>query len=233
MSDFSLFDGFAFTLFCLAWVLYHSLVEHKRAGEESLNGLMDRYRARWIWQMERRQERIFDTQVLSGLQNGTAFFASTSLFAFGGAFALLRAADDVLKIFADLPLGIVTTRAMWETKVAGLALIFVYAFFKFAWSYRLFNYGAILLGGAPQAHDSDTQERENHANALIAVITEAGREFNRGQRAFFFALAYAGWFVSPAVLIITTAAAVAAMLQRQFRSRSHAAILALAKRDGD
>ena len=28
----------------------------------------------------------------------------------------------------------------------GLAVIFVYAFFKFAWSYRLFNYAAILLG---------------------------------------------------------------------------------------
>jgi len=231
MSDFTLFDALAFGTFCLAWLLYHHFVEHPRAGEQSLNGLMDRYRARWIKQMEQREERIFDTQLLAGLQNGTAFFASTSIFAFGGAFALIRAADDVLKIFCDLPLGIMTTRTMWEIKVSGLALIFVYAFFKFAWSYRLFNYAAILLGAAPAADRGSPLDRSQHAEALTAVITDAGREFNRGQRAFFFALAYVGWFVSPVALIITTLAALIAMLQRQFRSRAHAAIKALAAYD--
>lgn len=233
MADFTLIDGLAFLVFLGAWLLYHHFVEHPRAGEQSLNGLMDRFRAQWIVQMERRDERIFDTQVLSGLQNGTAFFASTSLFAFGGSFALIRAADDVLKIFADLPLGIVTTRTMWEIKVAGLALIFVYAFFKFAWSYRLFNYAAILLGAAPPAHSGDESKSERHAIALSSVITDAGREFNRGQRAFFFALAYAGWFVSPIALIITTIAALIAMLQRQFYSRAHAAIRKLVHSDYD
>ena len=231
MTDFRLFDAIAFGIFVLAWFLYHHFVEHPRAGEQSLNGLMDRYRARWIKQMEQRTERIFDTQVLAGLQNGTAFFASTSLFAFGGSFALIRAADDVLKIFADLPLGIETTRTMWEIKVTGLALIFVYAFFKFAWSYRLFNYAAILLGAAPPSDRGTSIDRARHAEALTAVITDAGREFNRGQRAFFFALAYVGWFVSPIALLITTMAALIAMLQRQFRSRAHAAIKSLAAYD--
>jgi uncharacterized membrane protein len=55
-------------------------------------------------------------------------------------------------------------------------------------------------------------------------VTDAGRQFNRGQRAFFFALAYVGWFISPVVLMITTFAALYAMLQRQFRSASHAAV---------
>ena len=114
---------------------------------------------------------------------------------------------------------------------SGLALIFVYAFFKFAWSYRLFNYAAILLGAAPAADRGSPLDRSQHAEALTAVITDAGREFNRGQRAFFFALAYVGWFVSPLALIITTLAALIAMLQRQFRSRAHAAIKALAAYD--
>ena len=38
---------------------------------------------------------------------------------------------------------------MWELKSIGLAVIFVYAFFKFAWSYRLFNYMAIVVGSVP------------------------------------------------------------------------------------
>jgi uncharacterized membrane protein len=37
------------------------------------------------------------------------------------------------------------------------------------------------------------------------VFAVAGRQFNRGQRAFF-ALGYLGWFVGPWVLFVTTAA---------------------------
>jgi uncharacterized membrane protein len=229
MSTFSFLDGVAFLTFVLAWLLYHRLVEATRAGEQSLNGLMDRYRIRWMERLHQREERIFDTQVMAGLQNGTAFFASTSLFAFGGALALLRAADDVFKIFADLPFGIDTSRAMWEIKVAGLAIIFVYAFFKFAWSYRLFNYAAILIGASPRHSIEATGEIDRHTKALAAVVTDAGRQFNRGQRAFFFALAYVGWFVSPVVLIVTTTAALLAMLHRQFRSASHDAVKELVR----
>jgi uncharacterized membrane protein len=236
MTSFSLLDVLGISSFVLTWVAYHRIVESERARERSLNGLMDRYRKRWVERMHQREERIFDTQVMAGLQNGTAFFASTSLFAFGGALALLRAADDVIKIFADLPLGLDTSRAMWEIKVAGLAVIFVYAFFKFAWSYRLFNYAAILIGASPSHEAAKAEEAGRHAKALAAVITDAGRQFNRGQRAFFFALAYVGWFVSPVVLIITTAAALYAMLHRQFRSASHDAVkqlVASEKADGN
>ena len=41
------------------------------------------------------------------------------------------------------------TPALWELKMLGLIVIFVYTFFKFAWSYRLFNYFAIMVGAAP------------------------------------------------------------------------------------
>jgi uncharacterized membrane protein len=44
----------------------------------------------------------------------------------------------------------------------GLILIFIYAFFKFAWSYRLFNYVAILLGAMPPSSQRDTAEAEAH-----------------------------------------------------------------------
>jgi uncharacterized membrane protein len=53
----------------------------------------------------------------------------------------------------------------------------------------------------------------------------AGRHFNRGQRAFFFALAYLGWFVSPYLLIIATAAVLGVMWRRQFASDAVQAIL--------
>ena len=145
-SLFSNADLASLAFFVLAWLLYHFAVESEFFGKKSLNSLMHQFRNAWMANMLEREERIVDTQIMSSLQNGTAFFASTSLFAIGGSLALLRATDDVLKVFSDLPLGLDTSRGLWELKVSGIVIIFVYAFFKFAWAYRLFNYGAILIG---------------------------------------------------------------------------------------
>ena len=46
----------------------------------------------------------------------------------------------------------------------------------------------------------------------------AGRHFNRGQRAFFFALAYLGWFLGPVSFLVVTGAVLTAMWRRQFAS---------------
>ena len=46
----------------------------------------------------------------------------------------------------------------------------------------------------------------------------AGRHFNRGQRAFFFALAYLGWFLGPVTFIGFTGAVLVAMYRRQYAS---------------
>jgi len=94
---------------------------------------------------------MIDTAIMSGLQNGTAFFASTSLLAIGGAFALLNATDRIFGVLGDLSLQSTVPRGMFELKAIGLILIFGYAFFQFGWSYRLFNYASILLGATPTA----------------------------------------------------------------------------------
>ena len=56
------------------------------------------------------------------------------------------------------------------------------------------------------------------------LFQSAGRHFNRGQRAFFFALGYLGWFVSPWFLMATTAAVVIVMWRRQFASAASRAL---------
>ena len=89
---------------------------------------------------------------------------------------------------AALPFGIKTTAVQWEDKTMGLAIIFAYAFFKFGWSYRLYNYVAIMVGATPPAKDKDTPEAKAHAERVGRLCEVAGRPFNRGQRAFFFAL---------------------------------------------
>lgn len=225
-------DGVAFAFFVAAWSAYHALLESRRFGGKSLNALMHRYRRAWMDQMLHREVRIIDTQIMASLQNGTAFFASTSLLVIGGSLALLRATHDVLQLFEDLPLALPASRAVWEMKVLGLTVIFVYAFFKFAWSYRLFNYAAILIGATPDAEGASEKAAHFHVQRTGDVIIDAGRQFNRGQRAFFFALAYAAWFVSPWAFIGATIAVVIAMVLRQFRSRSRTAVLALSHGHG-
>jgi uncharacterized membrane protein len=167
--------------------------------------------------------RMVDAQVTAALKNGTAFFASTSLIAIGGTLTLLHAPDQILKVIAALPFSVATSPEMWELKIVGLATIFVYAFFKFAWSYRLFNYFAIMVGAAPPPKQKNTAAAKTFAHRAARLCADAGRHFNRGQRAFFFALGYLGWFLGPLELALTTTGVVIVMWRRQFASESRLA----------
>lgn len=225
MQGFSSIDYVALLFFVAAWFSYWVAVELTPAGKRGLNLLMNGYRHRWMEQMVVRENRIVDTTILASLQNGTAFFASTSLIAIGGVLALLQSTDSVLPVFADLPFGEPPTRLAWDVKVVGLAVIFVYAFFKFAWSYRLFNYMAILVGAVPVLKESSREEALAVARQAGAMNAVAGKHFNRGQRAFFFSLAYLGWFVSAYLFIGATAGVLLVMWRRQFLSDAHDAVL--------
>jgi len=218
MIGFGTLDMMAFAFFAASWIGYHYAVEMGPHAARSLNMRMNLRRARWIREAMARDPRIVDTQVMNGLQNGTAFFASTSLIAIGGTLTLLQATERVVVVFADLPFGGVTSRAAWEMKVIGLAVIFGYAFFKFAWSYRLFNYCVILLGALPPVDSTDKSDIARAVHETTEMNIAAGRHFNRGQRAFFFALAYLGWFLGATAFLIFTAAVLTAMWRRQFAS---------------
>ena len=213
-------DIAAVGFFALEWLAYAITLEHSAYGRDSLSARMNRYREVWVRRLLDREARMVDMQIMASLQNGTAFFASTSLFAIGGALALLRATNDALAAMSALPFDIAPSPALWEIKCVGLIVIFIYAFFKFSWSYRLFNYVAIMLGATPPATQRDTEEAQAHVMRTTKLFESAGSHFNRGQRAFFFALGYLGWFVSPWVLFVTTAAVVIVTWRRQFASNA-------------
>jgi uncharacterized membrane protein len=224
MLEFSALDLIASIWFAAAWAAYALALDRTLYGQRGLNMRMNRYREQWMQQMMRRDMRMLDGQVSASLQNGTAFFASTSLLAIGGALTLFHSSGDLISLVAALPFGVVPTRLQWEVKTLGLAIILVYAFFKFGWSYRLFNYVAIMLGAAPPASEKDTPEAKEYVHTAAQVLADAGRQFNRGQRAFFFALGYLGWFIGPLPFIVTTAGVVVVMWRRQFDSAAYRAV---------
>jgi uncharacterized membrane protein len=64
-------------------------------------------------------------------------------------------------------------------------------------------------------------------------MRRCGRHFNRGQRAFFFALGYLGWFLGPLPFAITTTGIVIVMYRRQFASDARKAFEAETTRSGE
>ena len=220
----SLPDIVALGFFLAAWVSYNMAVRVGFLKREGLNHSMDQYRTRWMEEMSRRDVRMVDANIMASLQNGAAFFTSTSLIAIGGAATMLRATDDMLKIVAEASMGLVADRVLWELKVVGLLIIFGYAFFKFAWAYRLFNFTAILIGATPARADPDDAMRDARVRRASRMNIAAGSHFTKGQRALFFALAYFGWFLGPYAFMVTTAAVICVMAARQFSSDARRAL---------
>lgn len=213
-------DGIAFAAFLVAWTAYHKLMEGGWAERRSFNRRMDHFRLEWMQRMLLRENRIVDAQIVAALQNGTAFFASTSLLAIGATLAILQSTDAVMAIFADLPF-VTPNRTSWELKTLGLTLIFANAFFKFAWAYRLFNYTTILLGSTPPPAEAGKTYAHAHVLKVARMATVAGRHFNRGQRSFFFAIGYLGWYVNAWAFMAATVAIFIVMTNRQFGRDSH------------
>lgn len=220
MMGFTYLDAIAFAVFVAAWIAYHHLMEGKWAERRSLNRRMDDFRLEWMQRMVARDNRIVDAQIVAALQNGTAFFASTSLLAIGAALAILQSTDAVMKLFADLPF-VTPHRTSWELKTLGITLIFANAFFKFGWAYRLFNYTTILLGSTPPPSEASTAQAQAHVRKVARMATIAGRHFNRGQRSFFFAIGYLGWYINAWAFMLATVAIFAVMTNRQFGRDSH------------
>jgi uncharacterized membrane protein len=222
-------DFIALANFIVLWAGYSWLTDRAKLFDRvSLSRAMTSQRAAWIRNSMQRDLRMIDTQIMAGLQNGTAFFASTSMFALGSCFALLGATDQVFALFDDMPSIFRGSRTGFELKVGGLACIFGYAFFKFGWSYRLFNYCTILLGVIPMSSEieKDPAAADLAADRVIHMNILAAKHFNKGLRAIFLSIGYLGWFVSPYLFMLTTVAIIIVLIRRQFYSEARLAILA-------
>ena len=216
-------DLAALALFVAAWAIYSYTAEGRFSRRSTLTAAMNRQREVWMRTMAQRDLRMVDTSIMIGLQQGTAFFASSCILAIGGCFAILGSGDRVLGVMGDLPFATVQSRAEFELKILGLVVILAYSFFKFGWSYRLFNYCSILIGAVPIPNDRNADELEVSVHRAARMNVLAGMHFNAGLRGIFFSIGYLGWFIGPAVLAAATVLVVAVLVRRQFFSRARAA----------
>ncbi|MBO6764898.1 DUF599 domain-containing protein [Maricaulis sp.] len=223
MSDYYGVIGFLLIAGGFSW-----LVDHSPFSKHTLSRAMDVHRRRWMEGMANRQVRIMDSQIIAGLQNGIAFFASTALLGIGAAFTLITALDPVMSAVQDVPFLDASSRLQWEVMSLGLLVIYAYAFFKFGWAYRLVNYSAMLLGATPDTGRDEAASEEILAAARRAgaMNVVAGRQFNRGLRTLFMSIGYLAWIGGPAAQILVTLAVAAILVYRQFASPALAALKA-------
>jgi len=205
--------------FVALWAGYTITADRLTVGGLSLFAATARHRRTWMRNLCDRDARVADSALLGNLMRSVSFFASASVLILGGLVALLGAGERAYAVIQDLPLVAESGRGIFETKVVILAGVFVYAFFQITWSLRQFNYCCVLLGAAPmpEAEATVKDTYAQHAGRLNAL---AAHSFNRGLRAYYFALAMMTWFIHAGVMVVATLVVVAVLYRREFRSKT-------------
>ncbi|MEI4233585.1 DUF599 domain-containing protein [Roseovarius sp. D22-M7] len=219
---FTLVDLAGVGLLLTVWLGTTLLIEHAPRRFPSTSNLMADYRREWMVQFVSRDPRIFDSQVIGQLRQGTSFFASASLIAIGGTLALLGDLERVMGVAEDLTAGDQPI-LVWEVKILLIMVFLVNAFLKFVWSNRLFGYCAVMMGAVPNAADHPAA-LPRAAKAAEINIT-AARGFNRGLRSLYCALAAAAWLLGAWALIAAAALTALVLLRREFTSASRAVLM--------
>ena len=212
-------DLLALVFFFLCWAGYIVYADRSPARARSMASHMARYRVQWMRVMMTRDNRILDSSIVGNILTGIAFFASTSILAVGGLFALLGASDRAVAVVQGLPFFAHTSQQVWQLKVLLLIAILVFGFFKLAWSFRLYYNSSVLIGAVPIA-PVDEKTAPAEAERIAKLLSLAAGHSNGGLRAYFFALAALGWFLHPAIFMAASALVVVVLYRREFLSRT-------------
>lgn len=205
----------------LLWAGSGWIIEHPPARRLSVSRIMQDYRRDWMRQFITRQPRIFDATLIDSLRQGTAFFASASMIAIGGGVALIGNSERLRGLAADLTIDPATVQV--EVKIILSLAFLANALLKFVWAHRLFGYCAILMAAVP--NDPAHPEAEHRAAQAAEINITAAKNFNRGLRSIYFALAALGWLFGPVGLLLAALASTTVLLRREFASQSRDVML--------
>ncbi|MBC7951871.1 MAG: DUF599 domain-containing protein [Rhodospirillaceae bacterium] len=219
ISGIPIMDIAAFAAFMVMWIGYTMVAEHRFLLGRSLSAVMARHRRAWMRAMCERENRVADTALVGSLMRSVAFFASASILVLGGLVALMGSGDRAFAVYSEMPFASNGGLETFEMKVLLLAVVFVYAFFQFTWCLRQFNYCCILIGAAPQPEAED-RVKDVFATHAARLQSLAANSFNRGLRAYYFALAMMLWFVHAWVFLAAAALVLGVLYRREFRSKS-------------
>lgn len=205
--------------FVFCWVGYAHYASRRGLDTPCLASVLHLYREHWMQRMLLRENRIADANVIGSLERNASFFASSTLIILAGVLTALGS-DRAASLLADVPLVQPVSRGLFELKLLGLGIVFVYAFFTFSWCMRQYNFAAVLVGSAPLLGEEGTTEQELQAFAkrTARVVSMAANQFNFGLRAYYFAMAILAWFLNPWCFMLASTAVVGILYRREFHS---------------
>jgi uncharacterized membrane protein len=213
-------DLLAVGWFALLAVGYQQITQHTSLYDRSITGAVQKHRISWMRAMINRDNRSGDAILHGTLSQGNAFFASTCAIAIGGLAAIIGSGDKADAFLQRLPWVATASPLLWEIKVLLLISVFVYAFFKFAWAFRLTHYAAIMIGAIPNPGEADPRFLDQHAINTARISGLAAEHSNGGLRSFYYAAAVLTWFFNPILFIIATTWVGLILIRRDFFSRS-------------
>ncbi|SOH95203.1 Uncharacterized membrane protein [Monaibacterium marinum] len=221
IDKFGPLDLAALITFWTAWLVMTVWIERESNKRPSVHILMMRHRYSWMQEMAARDVRIFDSAILNGIQQSTAFFGSTTLLAIGGIFAIIGKPELILSAGG----GILPDNTVQAIQIEMLMVLGItsFTFLKFAWSNRLFSYCAIVMAAVP--NDGKTEEGRRIATRAARLNCYAARSFNRGLRGIYYSLTAMAWVIGPEALIVATIMTTTTLARREFFSRSRQALL--------
>ena len=219
-------DIAALVWFVVMVAAFEIVTNFSRYAGLSLAASVSRQRSAWLNHMAARDQRHFDAILLASLSQSNAFFASTSVLGIGGLAAIMGSGETARQMLVKLPFVSETPPTLWEIKVLFLISILIYAFFKFAWAFRLSHYSVIMFGAMPLCVDDSMLETcRRHGQYAARLLDLAGQHANTGLRSFYYAFAAIAWLFHPLLFILAMTLVFAILMRREFISRA-ASILA-------
>jgi len=215
MALLSLLDWTAAGIIVVAWLLLGWMIEHPWTKHPSVTILMSQRRRDWMKVFVARDPRIFDSQILGDLRQGTSFFASTCLLAIGGVLALAGNTEPLRGVAAEVT-DMAVPVLIFQIKLALVALFLTNAFLKFVWANRVFGYCAVTMAAVP--NDPDDPLSYPLAAQAAELNIRAAMNFNRGLRGMYFALGTLAWLLGPIALMIATVVVIWIVWSREFAS---------------
>jgi uncharacterized membrane protein len=207
----------ALVFFLSCWVGYARYAEHEDRINKSLLAITNGYRTQWMREMMRRDNRSVDAIMVGNLQRSITFFASTTIFIVAGLMTMLSYHERADAIVGTIPFAKASSLFFWEMKIFLLVIMFIYAFFKYTWSLRQYNYASIFIGACPPCNERP-EDHEMLAQRGGYLVGNAARHFNNALRAYYFALAALAWFIHPYLFMAVTALVVCVIYRREYRS---------------
>jgi len=219
---FSTYDFVALGILLLSWLIIGYIIENAPEHRQSTTQIMVKYRRDWMVYMAERDNRIFDSQIMNSLRQGTSFFASATMISIGGLVAMLGNADRFAGIANELTMA-KDPHLVWEIKLFVVLFFVTNAFLKFVWSHRLFGYCAIVIAAVPNKQSNPLADHRAYQAGEINIT--AARSYNRGLRSVYFAICALSWLAGDWALILGTSITVAVLWRREFLSASRTVLL--------